>query len=226
MGRIWDAYLTESDRSHVRQRPTPVRGMGTSPALIMVDLYRKAFDGPESGANGSIQSGCGESGLRALPSLRSLLAGARQAAVPVVHLTGVTEYPRWSDPLPAERVTTATEAGSQQRRRDYEIIPELSPAANEIVLAKPGPSGFWATPLASLLRRSGVDSVIVAGESTSGCVRATVVDARSHHFRVWVVEECVFDRHEAPHAVNLFDMDRKYADVVSLAKTTTYLRSL
>ena len=94
----------------------------------------------------------------------------------------------------------------------------------EIVLRKAAPSAFWGTPLIGLLNGASIDTVIVAGESTSGCVRATVVDAKSYRFKVLVPEECVFDRHESAHAMNLFDMDQKYADVIDLNETIDYLR--
>src|SRR5690606_16931976 len=120
--------------------------------------------------------------------------------------------------LPAWR---APREGSNPDRaeleRAYELIPEVAPLPHEVVLRKAAPSAFFGTPLDALLRQLAVDSLIVAGESTSGCVRATVVDARSLRFRVTVVEECVFDRTEATHAINLFDMDQKYADVRSIA---------
>ena len=76
------------------------------------------------------------------------------------------------------------------------------------------------------LNHLGIDTLLVTGESTSGCVRASVVDAASYRFRVQVVEECVFDRHEACHAINLFDMHQKYADVISIDAAVNYLRSL
>ena len=84
------------------------------------------------------------------------------------------------------------------------------------MLRKTAPSAFWGTPLAGHLTSLGVDTLIVAGESTSGCVRASVVEAAAHRYRVQVVEECVFDRHEATHAMNLFDLHQKYADVIPI----------
>ena len=83
-------------------------------------------------------------------------------------------------------------------------------------MKKTSPSAFWGTPVAGHLTALGIDTVIVAGESTSGCVRASVVDGCTNRYRMVVAEECVFDRHEAPHAINLFDMHSKYADVLPL----------
>jgi hypothetical protein len=95
-----------------------------------------------------------------------------------------------------------------------------------VVLAKTASSAFFDTPLMSHLHGLGIDTLIVGGESTSGCVRASVVDAASYRFRTIVVEECVYDRHEAAHAINLFDMDQKYADVIATDAVLSYLETL
>ena len=112
----------------------------------------------------------------------------------------------------------------RDRRDPYEIIPEVGPLPGETVIRKASPSAFWGTPLAGHLTFNEVDTVIMCGESTSGCVRASVVDSTTNRFRTIVVEECVFDRHEAAHAMNLFDMHQKYADVLPLAEVTRWLR--
>jgi len=102
-------------------------------------------------------------------------------------------------------------------------VDEVAPMAGEPVLRKSAPSAFSGTPLIGQLNYLGVDTLLVAGESTSGCVRATVVDGTTYRFRMIVVEECVFDRHQAAHAINLFDMHQKYADVVPLEEAIAYL---
>ena len=94
-----------------------------------------------------------------------------------------------------------------------------------MTILKSAPSAFWGTPLAGVLTGLGVDTVIVAGESTSGCVRASVVDGKTSRLKMVVPEECVFDRHEATHALNLFDLEQKYADVLPLDEVIAYLRS-
>jgi nicotinamidase-related amidase len=110
-----------------------------------------------------------------------------------------------------------------RRHRRYDIIDEVAPLPGEAVLRKSSPSAFWGTPLAGHLTYLGVDTILTCGESTSGCVRASVVDGCTHRYRMIVAEECVFDRHEATHAINLFDMHQKYADVVPLANILDYL---
>lgn len=91
---------------------------------------------------------------------------------------------------------------------------EVAPAEGEYVIRKSAPSAFWGTPLVGLLQSLQVDTLVVAGETTSGCVRAATVDGATHRFNMFVAEDCVFDRHEASHAMNLFDMNQKYATVL------------
>ena len=119
--------------------------------------------------------------------------------------------------LGQEKVRDAISAVLKDLNAMYDIIDEVAPLPGEAVLYKTAPSAFFGTPLVSHFVKEGVDTVIVAGETTSGCVRATVVDGCSYRYRMIVAEECVFDRDEAPHAINLFDMHEKYADVLPLA---------
>jgi maleamate amidohydrolase len=186
----------------------------------MCDLYRAAFgDEPlpllESARDWP--SSCGLAGWRALPHLQRLLAAARSAGIPVIHLTHMQGVPTWNLGTPR------SEGPQPSHPQRFELMPEVAPITGEAVLPKVAPSGFNGTPLFALLNQFDVDTVIVGGESTSGCVRATVVDARSNRFRVVIPEECVFDRHEAPHAINLFDMNEKYADVVPLDDVLAYV---
>lgn len=104
-----------------------------------------------------------------------------------------------------------------------EIVPELTPGPEDVVIVKQYASAFFGTALASMLTAERVDTVIVTGCSTSGCVRATAVDGMQHGFRIIIPRECVGDRAEAPHEANLFDIDSKYGDVVSRAEVISYL---
>jgi nicotinamidase-related amidase len=108
----------------------------------------------------------------------------------------------------------------------YEIMPQIKPEPNELVLRKMKPSAFYGTPLLSYLHQSQIDTLLVAGTTTSGCVRATVVDGFSLNYRMTVIEDCVFDRFEASHAMNLFDMHAKYADVVGSEAAISYFGGL
>jgi len=111
----------------------------------------------------------------------------------------------------------------ERRNRRNDIIDEVAPIDGEPVMRKDSPSAFWGTPLIGHLTAHNVDTIIAVGETTSGCVRASVLDGCTNRFRMIVVEEGVFDRHEAAHAINLFDMNQKYADVLPLADVLEYL---
>jgi nicotinamidase-related amidase len=113
-----------------------------------------------------------------------------------------------------------------RQRRKYDIIDEVAPLPGELVIRKTSPSAFNQTMLLHYLRGLEADTLIVCGESTSGCVRATVVDAKAYRYHVLIPEECVFDRHEAPHAINLFDMDQKYAEVLPVDDVLTYMAGI
>jgi len=233
--RIWDRFLTEADKEHLlgrHDRRDRRVGFGQKPALLLIDLYRAVFgDRPLPLMEGIVDwpSYCGMSGWNALPHIQKLIAGARAAKIPVIHITLLTDagMPGWHEAIhrdsPAPR--DMSEAAIDRRRRSGDIVDEVKPIPGEVVLKKTAPSAFWGTPLAAQLTYLGVDTLIVAGESTSGCVRASVVEAASHRYRVQVVEECVFDRHEATHAMNLFDMHQKYADVIPLSQALAHLEA-
>lgn len=224
--RVWDDYLTDQDRAHLAIQPARRKGFGERPALLLVDLYRAVFgDRPEPliEAIRTWPSSCGLAGWNALPHIRRLLLHARQAGIPVVHVTGLDEIPGWRSGRSTTGGPEVSTDALERRRRDHEIVEEVAPVLGEPVLRKSAPSAFWGTPVAGHLNGLRIDTVLVAGESTSGCVRATVVDGRSFRYDMIVVEECVFDRHEAAHAINLFDMDQKYADVIGLEEAIDYL---
>ncbi|MHB8619951.1 MAG: isochorismatase family protein [Chloroflexota bacterium] len=229
--RIWERFLSEQDRVDLATSSRRAIGFGERPALLLVDLYRWVFgDKPESLLEGkkSWPGTCGLAGWQALPHIQRLMAAAREAGIPVIHVSG-TQVPgmlRWGEAAHNHRAASTDDPVMRERQsRRYDIIPEAAPLPGEVVLRKASPSAFWGTPLIGHLTNIRVDTLIVAGESTSGCVRATVVDGCSSRFRMIVVEECVFDRHEAAHAINLFDMDQKYADVLPLDEVLGWLRA-
>ncbi len=233
--RIWDRFLTEQDRQAlavVRDRRV---GFGRRPAVLLVDLYRWVFgDKPEPllEAIRSWPGSCGLAAWQALPNIERLLQGAREAQIPVVHVSGLDRagITNWIDAIheggDSGPATTERNPTPEQLARRYDIVEQVAPRAGEIVLRKSAPSAFWGTPLIGHLTYLGIDTLIVAGEATSGCVRASVVDAASHRLRVTVVEECVFDRHEATHAINLFDMHQKYADVMPLSDVLRHIHGI
>lgn len=219
--KIWDPFLTEQDRKSLGSRPHLLRGFGSNPAVILVDLYRWVFgDSPQPILDALEQwpGSCGLSAWDAIPKIQRLMSAARSSSIPVIHITGldVEGVQGWSEQGRLRGPAPLTPEQRDRAARRFDIIPELGPVEGEPVLRKTSPSAFWGTPLVGHLNALKVDTVIVAGESTSGCVRATVVDARTYRYKVIVAEECVFDRHQASHAINLFDMHQKYADVLSL----------
>jgi nicotinamidase-related amidase len=230
--RVWDRFLTPADQAHLARSRERRVGQGQRPALLLIDLYRAVFgDRPEPllEAIQTWPSSCGPAAWESLPHIQRLLAAARAAGIPVVHITMLANagMPGWFEGIHGTAAARPTDAAALDRqRRGTEIIDELEPLAGEVVLRKSAPSAFWGTPLMAELNRLGVDTLIVAGESTSGCVRASVIDAASYRLRVQVVEECVFDRHEAPHAINLFDMHQKYADVIPLEDALEYIEHI
>jgi maleamate amidohydrolase len=110
--------------------------------------------------------------------------------------------------------------------RGYDFVEEVRPAEKDILLPKKHPSAFFGTPLASYLINLGVDTLVVTGCTTSGCVRGTVVDGFAYNFRVLVPQDAVYDRSRVSHAVNLFDMAEKYADVMPTSDVLSTLGRL
>lgn len=191
----------------------PVR-RGSRPALVVVD-FSYGFTDP-SYPTGSEMSA-------AVDSTAGLLAVARAARLPIVFTT--IAY----DDAEAERLTWLRKAeGMAALRRGsrlVEIDHRLHRRADEALVVKTGASAFFGTNLAGYLVSARADTVVVTGATTSGCVRATVVDAVQYGFPVLVPETCVADRAEGPHRANLFDIEAKYADTADTADVADYLRS-
>ena len=190
-------------------------GFGHRPALILVDFVQGYFD-PDCDLYANIEA--------AFASALRLRAAARSAGVPVI-LTNVVYHPKALDggrffekAKPLRYFVKGNPMGAWPAG--------LEPAEDELVISKQYPSAFFGTSLAPTLTSGGIDSVILTGLSTSGCVRATCVDAMSHGFRTTVVADACGDRHAAPHEANLFDMNAKYADVVSEAAALAYFATL
>jgi maleamate amidohydrolase len=180
-------------------------GLGVAPALVIIDFV-VGFTDPAHFGGGNIGP--------AIEQTVGLLAWAREKGWPIVH-TRVVFADDGSDCGAFVRKVPPL-AGLTETSPLSQIVPELTPAKGEFVIRKRQASAFFETGLAGWLAFRRVDTVLVAGCTTSGCVRATVVDACSHEFRTIVVTDCVGDRAEAPHAANLFDMGQKYADLMTL----------
>ncbi|HVB04798.1 MAG TPA: isochorismatase family protein [Acidimicrobiales bacterium] len=163
-------------------------------------------------------------GWEAIDRTAELLEVARGREVPIVYLHGMDDFPSHWGGRP-KGPSNLAHLPVELRAMANQIVEEIAPQPGDLVLEKEGPSAFHRTPLQDHLVYLGVDTLLVVGESTSGCVRATVVDGTSLRYKMGVVEECVFDRTEACHAISLLDMDLKYADVVDLEAAQRYLNT-
>jgi maleamate amidohydrolase len=180
-------------------------GLGARPGVLVVD-FTYGFTDPDS------PIGCDMSD--AVESTAQLLDVARDVPCPVFYtingfrrdLQDAGVWPRKFPPI--RHLVLGT--------RWTEIDARIAPEPDDVVLVKQYPSAFFGTSLASMLNAQRLDSLVLAGATTSGCVRASAVDALQHGYRVVVAAECVADRHDAPHRANLFDLHAKYADVVGL----------
>jgi nicotinamidase-related amidase len=191
-------------------------GFGRAPALIMVDFV-KAYLRPESPRYAGVEN-AREASIR-------LLSAAREARISVIH-TNVVFTPGGADGGIFFRKVKALKLFERGAPGGYGEFGEgLLPRPDEIVISKQYASAFFGTPLAATLTAHGVDTLLIAGVSTSGCVRATAVDACQNGFIPIVVRDAVGDRHPDVHEASLFDIDAKYADVVGLAEVEAYLRS-
>lgn len=183
-------------------------GFGSSPALLVIDFVI-AYTTPGAPF-------FGQGVVDAVDASVALIAKARETGVPVLY-TVVEYHPSGIDgglffkKVPSLKLFVRGEPLGA-------IDPKIAPQPEDIVVAKQYPSPFFGTSLASTLRAMGVDSIVLLGCSTSGCVRAAAVDGIQNGFRVIVPRECVGDRHDAPHEAALFDINAKYGDVVTRAE--------
>ena len=223
----WDRYLTEQDKAVFDASGYGARaGLGRRPVVLVVDVsYGFCGDRPEPVLQ-SIErwhNSCGEVAWDGIAAIRELLDAARAKRLPVIYSTGQDlradrfDSGRWADKNPRQY---------EADPRENEIVAEIAPTGADIVIRKYKPSVFFGTLLAGYLTDLQADSLIVCGTTTSGCVRATVVDAFSLNYRVAVVEEATFDRGEVSHWINLADMNFKYADVMPLREVVDVIEAL
>jgi len=193
-----------SDASiYARQDFGKTMGFGRRAALLIVD-FTVGFNDPSLFGGGNIDP--------AVRRTAGLLEFFRRSARPVafsrvVYADDGVDAGVFTLKVPQLRILTESHPAGQ-------VVPELKPAAGELIVRKTHASAFFGTPLASWLALRGVDTLVIAGCTTSGCVRASVVDASACNFRPIVAADCVGDRHLAAHEANLFDMAQKYADVM------------
>jgi nicotinamidase-related amidase len=207
------------------------QGFGKRPALMVVDVnYFFCGDRPEPILESvkRWRNSCGEEAWIAIKTIKRLADAAREKGIPVIYSTGTSSADQWNRGSWAwknSRINEDVQANTAASRDGSAIIPEIAPGPHDLVIAKEKPSAFFGTPLSSYLVLLGCDSLIVTGTTTSGCVRTTVVDAFSNNLRVIFVEDRCVDRSQASHAMSLFDMNAKYADVVSSVEVLSRLQN-
>lgn len=225
MTRPWDGIVSEEEERRYRAAGFGrSSGLGKRPALLIIDVQYRTIgtrEAPFWEAIEEFKTSCGDAGWQAVRHIAPLLRLFRAKGLPVIypHVAPKESFDRGrlAEKVP-ELMTIAAEG--------YRFVEEVAPGPEDILLPKKHPSAFFGTPLASYLIDLGCDSVVVTGCTTSGCVRGSVVDAFAYNFRVTVPEECVYDRSPVAHAVNLFDMAYKYADVAPLDEVMAMIDAL
>lgn len=214
MSRPWDGIISEEEqRAYNAAGFGRSSGLGKRPALLIIDVqYRTVGTKPMPfwEAIEEFPTSCGQVGWDAIARIQKLLELFRARGWPVLypHVAPKETYDvgRLAEKVPALMGVAA---------KGYEFVAEIAPQGKDVLLPKKHPSAFFGTPLASYLIDLGADTLVVTGCTTSGCVRGSVVDGFAYNFRMMVPEDAVYDRSTTSHAVNLFDMASKYADVMS-----------
>jgi maleamate amidohydrolase len=233
-GRVWDSFLTDEDKKVFAAAGYGTRAApGKRPVVLVIDVvygFTGERDEPILQSIKTWPNSCGQYAWRAMPHLQRLLDAARRKGLPIVYTTTGFRNDAWDIGSWSWKNGRSGEweAGSdgKQNRNGSDIVDEIAPQPKDLVLYKLKPSAFHGTPLKSLLTLLNADSLIVTGTTTSGCVRASVIDAFSENLRVMMMEEGCFDRSQASHAINLCDMNAKYADVLPATEVLTYIESL
>ncbi len=216
----WEHLLTEEDRAVLAAGGFAARqGPGARPALLVVDAQYGfvGLDAPIFESVAVYPTSTGERAWRALERIARLLAAARRADTPVLYsqsgaLAGEEAFDAF-----AAKVTSVRGPRPPQPQPAYAIVAEVAPRSGDVVVQKRFASAFFGSPLVSFLHRLGVDSLVVCGFTTGGCVRATVVDAVSYGYPVTLVGDACADRLPISHEAALLDIDTRYGDVVATA---------
>ena len=223
--RPWDGIISEEEQRRYRAagfgKPS---GIGKRPALLVIDVqYRTVGTRPMPfwQAIEEFPTSCGEQAWQAVSNIQKLLEEFRARGWPVLYPHVAPKQATDGGRL-AQKVPTIMNIPAH----GYDFVEQVAPRSGDVLLPKKHPSAFFGTPLVSHLIDLQADTLVVTGCTTSGCVRSSVVDAFSLNFRVLVPEDAVYDRSSVSHAVNLFDMAEKYADVAPGAEILQKLRAL
>jgi maleamate amidohydrolase len=228
---IWDDVLTERDRAVFAAAGWGARaGFGERPAIMVIDVnYNFCGDRPEPILE-SIKRwrySCGEvAWSTGIPAIQRILEVARRKRLPVVYTTNPRRPDGFDLGVWSAKSSRSADEVDVMGHKGNEIVAEVAPRRGDLFIEKRKPSAFFGTPLMSHLTMMRADSLILTGTTTSGCVRATAVDALSYDLRVTIPHEAVFDRGEVSHKIALFDLHMKYVDVTDTDEVVGYLEGL
>jgi nicotinamidase-related amidase len=223
--RPWEGIISEEEQKAYRAagfgKPG---GMGSRPALVIIDVQYRTVGTESKPFWESIKefpTSCGEVGWAAVNNIVPLLQVFREKGFPVIypHVAPKQSYD-------AGRLAAKVPSIMGISAKGYEFVKEVAPLEQDILVPKRHPSAFFGTSMCSYLVDKQVDTLVVTGCTTSGCVRGTVVDAFSYNFRAVIPQECVYDRSNVSHSVNLFDMAEKYADVMPVEDIVKKVKNL
>ena len=224
--RPWDELLTDDDRGVIKFGGYGKgRGLGKKPMVVVIDIQYNYVgeDKPVLEQLGEWPSGGGEAGYRAIEKVKVLLDKAREKDIPILYTRNVQKDIKFDS---FSNKTDRDQSKYMEGHKGTFIVEEIAPTPKDMILDKAYPSAFYGTPLLSWLVKLGVDSLIIVGGSTSGCVRSTAVDAISRNYNVAVVEDCVYDRISISHKAGLLDLWMKYTDVPNLEEILGYIEEL
>lgn len=217
----WDGFIPEETlefykRAGFSGAPRP----GVKPALLVIDTqYATTGEQPMplQDAISYHPLNCGEYAWKAIPHIQNIIAAFRTAKMPII-------YPHMAGrPLRGKSLRIPM---PPINRRHYEIVAEIAPQEGDILVPKTAPSAFFGTPLVKYLNILNVDTLFMVGNTTSGCIRASVMDGAAYEYKVIVPYEGCYDRAPVSHAVNLFDIATKYAEVLTTGDAITLLQSM
>lgn len=211
---IWDGIIPQAEvDAYEAAGFGRASGVGSKPALLIIDVqYRTVGTEPKPFWESikEFPTSCGEVGWDAVAQIEKLVAQFREKGWPIIY-----PYVAPKENFDTGRLAAKVPALMGVAAKGYEFVPPVAPQPGDILLPKRHPSAFFGTPLVSYLVERGIDTLVVTGCTTSGCVRGSVVDGFAYNYRVVVPHDAVYDRSLTSHRVNLFDMNAKYADVMS-----------
>lgn len=215
---LWDDIILPEDKQAFGKYVANAKiGFGKRPLILVVDMTYSFVDERYS-------TGCGKAAHKCVKSIKELLGVARPLSVPIIY-TRSSERPTQAEKGRWKSTVSVHADDKYDHSDERSIVEELIPTKDDPVIEKDRPSAFFGTNLPSILNYYSPDTLIVTGLSTSGCIRATTVDAFSYNYRVIIPIECVGDRCITSHKVALFDIQMKYGDVVGLKDVITYLKA-